>query len=244
MIKPLQAVFLGLALVSHAKLEAAQTFKVKDGDTVTIDISARELTRISVAGKGRLQNVWGPNGLIEIQPDKERGEVFIRPLAGAPAVMSFFARDDMGATYTIIAKQKDVPSETVILQPSMSAVQSKESGFNSNKFSAAPLVEQVKRLIKSMATGKGLDGLPYEELDQEVNLWSETKIVLKQRFESHGLWGEVYVITNRSDKDVVFSETEFLDFGKDVKAVALENLTLQPEQATVLYIVRLAQGGE
>lgn len=235
---------LAVALVSHAKLNAAQTFKVKDGDTVSIEISSRELTRISVSGKGRLTNVWGPDGLIELQPDKEAGEVFIRPLAGAPAVMSFFARDDMGSTYTIIAKQRDIPSETVILQPSITGPSKSRESLGGNKFSSVPFVDQIKKLMKSMATGKGLDGLPYEELDQDIELWAETKIVLKQRFESHGLWGEVYFVKNVSDKEMVFNEAEFLDFGKNVKAVALEHLTLAPEQATSLYIIRLAEGAE
>jgi type-F conjugative transfer system secretin TraK len=232
-----------VALISHAKLEAAQTFKVKDGDTVSIDISARELTRIAVSGKGRLSNVWGPDGILEIQADKSAGEVFIRPLAGAPAVMSFFAKDDMGATYTIIAKQKDIPSETVILQPSMSGVK-KGEGLGSNKFSSTPVVEQIKKLIRSMATGKGLDGLSYEEFDEEIELWSETNIKFVQRFESHGLWGEVYLIKNVSDKELVFNEQEFLDFGKNVKAVALEHLKVQAGQTTTLYVVRLGEGVE
>lgn len=242
-MKAFQLGLIFVALISHAKLEAAQTFKVKDGDTVSIDISARELTRIAVSGKGRLSNVWGPDGILEIQADKSAGEVFVRPLAGAPAVMSFFARDDMGATYTIIAKQKDIPSETVILQPSMSGVK-KGEGLGSNKFSSTPVVEQIKKLIRSMATGKGLDGLSYEEFDEEIELWSETNIKFVQRFESHGLWGEVYLIKNVSDKELVFNEQEFLDFGKNVKAVALEHLTVQAGETTTLYVVRLGEGAE
>lgn len=234
--------WLGVALfclVSGVAL-ASQEFRVKDGDTIAVKMSSRELTRITVHGEGRLEKVWGSVGVLEIQPDKERGEIFIRPLPGAPNSVSFFVRDDMGATYTIVAQQYDVPSETIILKP---ASPRKTVGRGA-EYRSTPLVERVKRLIKGMALGNDVAGYVYEDVEQKVPLWAETKIVLRRLYTGQDLLGEVYTVENVSDSEMTFHEREFLDFGDRVQAVSLEHLKLAKGETTFLYVVRRSGGEE
>jgi len=213
---------------------AAQTFRVKDGDTVTVDVSARELTRIAVFRGGRLDKVYGAAGLLEVQPDMERGEVYIRPLPGAPAVFSFFARDESGGTYTIVATQRDIPSETVILEPA----ELRKLMLSSESDRSIPLVDRVKDLMKGMANNEEIEGYYRQSVDQIVPLWHETTIRLETYYETIDLFGEIYSIENVSPQVMSFHESEFMEFGDKVLAVALDTLALEPGKSTRLYVVR------
>lgn len=220
-------------LCSTMNVVATQEYRVKDGDTITIKLSSHDLTRIAIEG-GRLDKVWGVPGQAEITPDKDKGEAFVRASPGAPAAISFFARDDMGSTYTIVAQQFDVPSETVILKP-MSAKKSKDQ---SATYKSVPLVESIKRLMKAMATDVVLDGYISDSVNVDVKLWKETKITLQKSYSSKELLGEVYQVKNVSGNTMNFQEREFLDFGSHVQAVALEVLELANGESTLLFIVR------
>lgn len=225
---------VSLALATVNKAYAAQEFRVKDGDTVTVKISSRELTRITVNGEGRLDKVWGATGVLEINPDKEKGEIFVRPLRSAPTSFSFFVRDDSGATYTIVANQHDIPSETVLLKP---AAPRKSIGRGS-EYRSTPYIERVKRLMKGMALGEDIPGYTFDDAEKKVPLWAETNITLRRVYTGYDLLGEIYTLENISDKEMVFHEREFLDFGDKVQAVALEQLSLAKGETTFIYVVR------
>lgn len=229
-----------VAFFSAGLALAQQSFKVKDGDTVAVDISARELTRIAVAKEGRLDSVFGAAGTIEVQPDIERGEVFIRPLPNAPAVLSFFARDDTGGTYTIVATQRNIPSQTIMLDPARRQLHMQ----GAQRDRSVPIVDRVKLLMKGMANNEDLEGYYREDVDQVVPLWHETKIRLQHYYETLDLFGEVYSLENVSPNAMTFHESEFMDFGDKVLAVALESLALEPGERTRLYVVRRADEQE
>jgi len=221
-----------LAFTSFPLL-AAQTFNVKDGGTVTINISTNELSRVTIGGAGRIDKVWGTAGVLEIQPDKEKGEIFIRPTQAAPPALSFFIRDDLGATYTLVATHSDIPSETIILTP-----KGRHKSVAGTNQRVQPHIEMVKHLVKSMALGNDLEAYSVEDFQQDVPLWNETQIVLKRVYQGIHLVGEIYTIKNISTEEILFQESEFLDFGSNVQAVALDDLDIAPGEATQLYVVR------
>lgn len=227
-------------LVAPGIATSAQEFRVKDGETITIKLSSKELTRIAIQGDGRLDKVWGSAGVLEIEPDKDQGEIFVRPSPQAPTSFSFFVRDDLGGTYTIVATQHDIPSETIILKP---AAPRKSIGRGS-EYRSTPFVERVKRVIKGMALGDSIDGYSFEDLEQGVPLWAETEIVLRRVYTGYDLLGEIYTIKNVSKKEMTIHEREFMDFGHEVQAVALERLSLDEGESTFLYVVRKPVGAE
>ena len=230
-------IILVFALAASISAYSAQTFRVKDGDTINVKVSAKELTRIAVEGDGKLGDISIASGLIEIQPDTERGEVKIRPLPGAPSHFSFFVTDDLGSTYTVVADQYDVPSETVLLKID-NAKRSKDF-----EYKTVPYVELVKQLMRGMAINKTPDGFSVDDVNIKVPVWRETQIVMVKTFTGYELLGEVYKIANVSKEPMIFDEREFLEFGKNVKAVALEQLSLDAGSSTFLYVVR-SKGGQ
>jgi hypothetical protein len=213
---------------------AAQRLPVNDGDQVKIIISVQDVSRLAIDGGGRLKKVWSPDGYLDLEPDKERGEAFFKATSIAPKTFSFFARDDFGNTYTIIATQDNVPSQTIILVPknierSLTPDMSKQS---------LPYKNMINTLFKGMFLNTGLNGylVAYDNID--VPVWAETSVSLIRTYQGARYKGEVYSIVNISDEELIFHESEFFEFGTGVLAVGLEHLVLSKGQTTHLYVVR------
>jgi type-F conjugative transfer system secretin TraK len=225
---------LTLSLLLFAQgVYAKQEITLKDGDSVKVTLSASDATRI-IIDRGRIEKIVAPKGMLDIQADKERGEVFLKPLANAPESMSFFVRDDSGATFTLVATRRPIPGDTIVLK---NASPRKAPGKGAHYLST-PFVERVKQLIKAMALGENVESYAMEDQNRQVEVWQETNITLVKSFTAHDLYGEVYLVANASDEELRFHEREFMEFGDRVQAVALERLVLKPQASTFLYIVR------
>lgn len=216
---------------------AVQELKAKDGATLSIIISKNDLTRIAMQNGVTIERVWQTQGGLDIQPDKKRGEIFVKPRMGSADVVSFFLRDTAGATYTIIAKQNDVPSETVLITP-LSLSAGKATKADVAKLKAQPYVESVKSLMKAMALVEPLDTYAIAEVNKNVSLWAEADIILTTQYKNRFLAGEVYRLTNKTEQDMQLDEREFTKFGDSVAAVAIENQSLRTGETTRFFVVR------
>jgi hypothetical protein len=50
--------------------------------------------------------------------------------------------------------------------------------------------------------------------------------------------GTKYLLKNISNETLVLGEEEFLDFGDDVVAVAIDHSSVKPNETTYIYVVR------
>jgi conjugal transfer pilus assembly protein TraK len=216
-------------------LIAKQEYEVGDGESVTFQLSASELTRIAIAGEGRIIKAWTASGALEIKPDMENGEIFVRSSSPSKAV-SLFVRDDSGSIYTLVGAKHDIPSETVILKPKRKV--KRKASETSASYYSLPLVIKVKSLIKAMALEGELDEYAIVSLNRIVPLWKETYIRYREQYQGYELLGEIYTIRNISNEKLRLTENEFLEFGGETLAVALDSLVLAPGQKTNLYVVR------
>jgi len=212
-----------------------QNFTVRDGASITAIISSHELTRVTVVGSQRLEKVWAPAGTLWVQPDEAQGDIFIKPVTGAPATMSFFVRDGAGGTYTIIAQQRDVPSETILLNPELPTRQTNPHQTRRPSFF---YVQEIKRLMLAMALDRETKGFTKDTHDIPVPLWEETRIVHTGTYTGSRFIGQVYEIENLTSQPLTFHEQEFVTFIPDTRAVALRHFTLPAGTSTSLYIVR------
>lgn len=227
----LALVLLGLSLESHA----LQLVDVVDGQTVTVKVSSKDLTRIAMADGGRIDRVWGLEDYMQVEPDREGGQVFLRPAPGLTArAFSFFVRDYQGATHTLLAVPVDMPSDTVLLRPKNRSAGESHAGSNTR---AIPYTERIKRLVRALARGAVPEGYMPSVEEGEIPLWAEARIVLTARYSGE-LMGEVYQLTNISDAEMRLDEREFSRLVTDIKAVAIVDHRLAPQQSTQLYLVR------
>lgn len=217
-------------LALSAPSSALQVIDVADGRTVTANVSARELTRVSMADERRIVRVWGLEERMSVEPDKDGGQVFIRPTQGpSPRPFSFFVKDDTGATYTVVAVPVDMPSDAIVLKASRS--------LNAARGDAQPFVRALKALIRSVALGSEPDGYTMAVVERPVPLWREARLVLERRYEGERS-AEVYRLTNTSDRQMRIDEREFGVLADDIEAVALDQHVLEPGESTALYLVR------
>ena len=224
---------LGLLLVPGGA-GAVQSFTVRDGQTITAVMSSRELTRVAVAGAERLETIWAPAGQLQVQPDAAHGDLFIRPVPGAPASMSFFVRDTGGGTYTIIAQRRDVPSETILLTPQRHIPRAAPAHPRQRPVTA---VDAIKRLMLAMALNQETAGFTTERHETPVPLWKETRILLTNTYTGYHFTGRVYQIRNISAHPLTLHEQEFIRVVPHVRAVALRGTTLPAGAATLLYVI-------
>lgn len=229
-LKPVSALLccVGMSFSAHA----AQHVQVEDGGSYQVKISSTELSRIVVKG-GRIEKVWAVNTVWDTKPDKDSGELYIRPKSDNKQPFSFFVRDSWGNTYTLIAISIDVPSESIVLEPKTRQVQATAQAPNANQ----SYVSQIKTLMRDMVDSNS-EAYLVEELHEKVPLWKEAEIQLDSRYTGVSLLGERYVITNITDKPMTLDEREFANFGEKVRAVALKVNTLGPHESTMLFVVR------
>ena len=233
----IRACLLAIPLLAALPVEANQEIAVRDGGSATITVSARELTRISMAGGGRLSKVWAVPGTMEIQDDKKAGEIFIKPLNVMPGqAFSFFARDDRGATFTLIATAADLPSQSIQLRSTGGGSAPPAARLESSG-PTEPHIRRVKALMKALALRKLPHGYQSEELDQPVPVWRETEVRIKERWTGE-LVGEIWSIRNAGNEDLRFSEEEFKDFYADVVAMAITEHEVRPGDSTEVLILR------
>ena len=230
-------------LATATDLTAAQLVEVVGGQTATVKVSAKELTRIAMADGGRIERVWGMDEHMQVQPDADGGQVFLRPLPGTAKAFSFFVRDDAGETYTLLALPVDMPSDTVLLRSrsrSAAGTQSVTPAGASDR--TAPRVERIKSLVRAMATGVVAEGYLPDYRSEAVERRPEAKVLRTARFQGE-LVGEIYAFTNTSRATLQLAERDFLRVGADVAAVGIEQRTLAPKQTTRVYVVRTSSSG-
>lgn len=210
-----------------------QKISVNNGELVKIKLSSRELTRITVDG-GRIERFWGPSGMLESQVDKKEGELFVRPSSLAGNAFSFFIRDNFGSTYTLVAEQVDIPSQTIILSPT-NRLSSSEKEMYKNR----SVVLKIKELIKIMARNNiSANKVAAQEKNEEIPLWKESRLLLIRSYQLDKLQGEVYILKNISSANMQLLESEFLNFRTKVLAVAIEKLSLKASEETRIFLVR------
>ena len=151
-------------LALSASAPALQEIEVADGRTVTVKVSSRELTRVSMAGERRIVRVWGLEERMTVEPDKDGGQVFVRPAqVPSPRPFSFFVKDDSGATYTLVAVPVDMPSDAIVL--SAARPPRDERGV------AQPYIGVLKTLARAMMDGSEADGYTSVAVGRERPFW-------------------------------------------------------------------------
>jgi len=226
----LTAALLSLSLEAHA----LQLVEVSDGQTITVKVSAKELTRIAMADGQRIARIWGLEDRMQVEPDRDGGQVFLRPMNGLSSqAFSFFVRDEQGETFTLLAVPVDMPADTVLLR-------SKNQNTAAHAIASPqeiPYIETIKILVRALAQGGVPEGFQSAAVSREVPLWKEAKVVQIARYTGAFI-AEIYQFTNVSGKEMRLDEREFAALATDIKAVAIAEHVLAPAQTTRIYLIR------
>ncbi len=228
-IKLLLALLLAAASALTAFVAAAQqVVDVSEGDVALVQISVKDLTRIRVANS-RIENIRGNDGELVVDADKAHGEIYVRPVNPMRPV-NLFVTSETGNTYTLLLTPKDVPGSTVVLR---------ERGAKAASAPAAGGADYQKNLEKltlAMARSDMPRSVEVREKGTRVRLWKGTTYTLEREYWTDQYVGEIYSLSNSGDDPIVMTEGEF--FRDGVVAISVENMTLDKNESTNVYIVR------
>lgn len=270
-----------IALVCAPASHALQIVDARDGVAVEAILSVKEPTRIRIEGApitdvfgnihssscggmaagtsglpgspvAPLSPVVNSAGEIVVECDRDKGEIYVRPVAAAgdgiaagKPVNLFIS--SAHATYTLILRRADTPADTILIRdrsaPPAAADNRSASGPSSP---SAHHVRAMKALLVAMASDRVSPDVRVDELNQPVQLWAEARFALMRRYEGRGLTGEKYLLQNISAAVMVLAEQEFdrpdSKARGQVLGVAVEHHQLRPGESTSVYVIR--RGGE
>ena len=200
-----------------------------------------------------LSPVVNPAGEVVVECDRDKGEIYVRPVAtagdGSAAAgkpVNLFI-SSAHATYTLILRRADTPADTILIRDRSfppAPVDGRASSGPSGP--SAHHVRAMKALLVAMASDRVPPDVRVDELNQPVQLWAEARFALMRRYEGRGLTGEKYLLQNISAAVMVLAEQEFdrpdSKAGGQVLGIAVEHHQLRPGESTSVYVIR--RGGE
>ncbi len=271
-----------IALVCAPASHALQIVDARDGVAVEAILSVKEPTRIRIEGApitdvfgnihssscggiaaaasgspgspvAPLSPVVNPAGEIVVECDRDKGEIYVRPVATASDGSATAGKpvnlfiSSAHATYTLILRRADTPADTILIRDRSvppAAVDGRASSGPSGP--SAHHVRAMKALLVAMASDRVPPDVRVDELNQPVQLWAEARFALMRRYEGRGLTGEKYLLQNVSGAVMVLAEQEFDrpdgKAGGQVLGIAVEHHQLRPGESTSVYVIR--RGGE
>lgn len=211
-----------------------------DKQSVPVNISSKEGNRLAVEGRKLDTVVPMQPGILTIQKDDAVGAVFItvKNPEQSGAAVSVFATDDQGVTYKMVMMPRPITAEEIILQPPAGEKGAAIKRAATSEGRAGSYQRRVKDLILAMADEELSDQAMLDKVDvnKEVPLWKEGKLVLVSKYLDIDIVGEKYRLTNVSRADMLLVEQEL--FRRGVRAVSIKSMTLAPSDSTDIFIVR------
>lgn len=203
-----------------------------EGQNTFVKVSSLETTRVVIEG-GKIQTLLATEGELSVEKDEDRGQVFIRPLIQNKAI-NVRIISASGSTYNLVLQAVDIPQEDIIIKEPFT---SKTKALDNSKLATS---QTNARIIKYLVSTMALDEPPtfadVKKTKQEFTLWENTKFIMTAIYYERSMVGEKFELTNMGKTTMKLVEQEF--YRKGVLAVAIENHTLEPGQATNVYVLR------
>lgn len=211
---------------------ALQIRTVKDNQTVSANISAKELTRIFVSGD-RIQSTRGVNGAYELTKDEKLGAIFIK---SSPYYLhkpfNLFITTELSHTYNLLLMPLDIPAENIELKP-LSPSLTVANRWERN----SPYLETLIHLMNDMTNSIRPEGYAVINLGniKPKKVSSGLMMQLSTIYRGNKLQGEIWKLKNTCRSTLYLKAREF--FQDNVRAISLEKETLRSFEETYLYRV-------
>lgn len=237
---------LSLILVSLAVSEAYATQVVERADQahVQVPISARETNRLAIEGRRIASVVPSVKGALSGQKDEALG-AFYFTLANdshSHGTVTLFVSDEKGVTYKLLLVPRPIAGEEIIIRPPEEKERQVPVARTDETGRALSYQRRIKDLMLIMADESLSNSIQPVEVNREVPLWKEGRLVLLSKYPEGELVGEKYRLTNVSQASMLLVEQEL--YRRGVRAVAIDRHTLAQGDSTDIFIVRERRGDE
>ncbi len=182
-----------------------------------------------------------PAGEIVIECDRDKGEIYVRPVGEGKKPINLFISSARG-TYTLLLRRADTPADTIVIRDKAALQRRADPTLpRSVPGSAASHIRGLKALLVAMAGERVPSDIQVEDVAQPITLWREARFTLEHTYRGRGLVGERYVLQNVSEAPMVLTEQEFDredDDAGSVAGVAIEHHNLRPGERTLVFVIR------
>jgi conjugal transfer pilus assembly protein TraK len=209
---------------------AQQVVEARDGGTVLARISRQEVTRITFE-RSRVRRVTGNANEFVLEKDDERGQVFIRPSdAQSTKPINLFVSSDR-ATVSLLLQPLDVPGDSIVIREPRAA------GDVPPRLEASSRhVRTLKNLLVALADDSLPEDMEVREPRRDIALWTGTRLTLERVLLGAHLVAEKYQLANTGATALTLNESELHKRG--VMAISVEHASLQPGEATPVFVIR------
>jgi len=206
---------------------ALQTVSPNIGETTTVNISAKDLNVI----KTPFKSVKAFSSSPDIDVNVDGSNVLIKFTGTELKTKDLVITDDRGNVYPFVLIPTGIPLEVIKLEVKDTE---KDDEPTLGGKATATHIGSIKSLIKNMYLNKVPFGYTVENLNKDETEWNEVKKVLKKRYKSPTVIGEVYEL--KANEDVVLAENEF--YRKGILAISIDSHKLKKNETTRLYIIK------
>ena len=202
----------------------------RDGATVLAKVSRQEVTRIAFE-HSRVRRVTGNANEFLLEKDDERGQVFIRPAdAQSTKPINLFVSSDR-ATVSLLLQPVDVPGDSIVIR------EPRATGDAPPRLEASSRhVRTLKNLLVALADDSLPEDMEVREPGREIALWPGTRLTLQRALLGSRLVAERYHLANTGATVLTLQEPALHKRG--VMAISVERASLQPGEATPVFVIR------
>ena len=258
------------AVILAAPAHALQLVEASDGVSVEAILSIKEPTRIRIEN-APITDVFGnilssncgsspalptnpgatapgaglptvnPGGEIVLECDRDKGEVYIRPVGDSTKPINLFV-SSADATYTLLLRRADTPADTIVIRDKTPKAFRATGATQAAAGPSPNPVRAMKALLVAMASDRVPPDIQVEEAHRAIQLWTEVRFSLVRQYEGRGLIGEKFLLQNVGIEPMVVAEQEFDRDGGEVTGIAIEHHNLRPGESTSVYVIRRGGG--
>ena len=182
-----------------------------------------------------------PAGDVIVECDRDKGEVYIRPVGDATRPINLFV-SSASATYTLLLRRSDTPADTIVIRDKTPRALRPATPDAAPSGPAPSHVRTMKALLVAMASDRVPPDVRVEETSRSIQLWAEARFTLLRLYEGRGLTGEKYSLQNVGTAPMVLAEQGFdrpdSRAGGAVAGIAIEHHNLRPGETTSIYVIR------
>ena len=202
----------------------------RDGATVLAKVSRHEVTRIAFE-HSRVRRVTGNANEFVLEKDDERGQVFIRPAdAQSTKPINLFVSSDR-ATVSLLLQPVDVPGDSIVIR------EPRATGDAPPRLEASSRhVRTLKNLLVALADDSLPEDMEVRQPGREIALWPGTRLTLQRALLGSRLVAERYHLANTGATVLTLQEAALHKRG--VMAISVERASLQPGEATPVFVIR------
>ncbi|MBX3681836.1 MAG: type-F conjugative transfer system secretin TraK [Thauera sp.] len=271
--QPLSAIALVAAMIP-VPAHALQLVEASDGVSVEAILSIKEPTRIRIEN-APITDVFGnilssncgpspalppspgatapgaglpalnPGGEIVLECDRDKGEVYIRPVGDSAKPVNLFV-SSADATYTLLLRRADTPADTIVIRDKTPNAFRTTGATQAAAGPSPNPIRAMKALLVAMASDRVPADVQVEEVHRAIQLWTEVRFSLVRQYEGRGLIGEKFLLQNVGTEPMVLAEQEFdrpgSELSGEVAGIAIEHHNLRPGESTSVYVIRRGGG--